>query len=95
MKLVTMMAKACHYAQEYIDDSDAWSAAAEDREKYFTCVSYQMACFFAQNTKNGKNGVESNVVLFDLIETPMKNEQEWTQILNRIAKELGGWKNAK
>lgn len=91
MKLVTMMAKACHYAQEHVDDSDAWHKDERSREGYFTCVSFQMACFLAQNTGNGLGGVECDVVLEDLV-GKMKSEQAWEKLLNKIAKELGGWK---
>lgn len=92
MKLVTMMAKACHYAQEHIDDIDAWPDDEASRVNYLQCVSYQMACFFAQNTVNGHNGVEWEVVIDMLVEHPMKSEKQWEKILNKIAKELGGWK---
>lgn len=91
MKLATFMAKACDYAQEHVDDTEAWSD--EYREFYFTCVSYQMACFFAQNTVRGHNGVESDVILDSLCERPKKSEKQWLKIINSIAKELGGWKS--
>lgn len=90
MKLITMMAKACHYAQEHIDDLDAWRGIS--REQHLTCVSFQMACFLAQNTRFGKEGVDCNIVLEELVEHPKKSEKEWGKILNKIAKELGGWK---
>jgi hypothetical protein len=93
MKLDEMMAKACCYAQEHIDDKDAWSIAIDDRYPMLQCVSYQMACFFAQNTVDGKVGVEWDVVFSDLIEHPMKTEKTWLKIINGIAKDLGGWKN--
>jgi len=31
-------------------------------------------------------------VLDELIEHPMKSEKKWEKILNKLAKELGGWK---
>ena len=92
MKLATFMAKACHYAQSHIDDEDAWSTDPSMREDYLQCVSYQMACFFAQNTPLGDNGVEWEVVLEELVEHPMKSEKKWLAIIERIAKQLGGWK---
>lgn len=94
MKLVTFMAKACYYAQEHIDDAEAWPQSQIDRENYLTCVSFQMSCFLAQNTKLGKGGVDCTVVIEELIERPMKSEKEWEKILNNIAKELGGWKKS-
>jgi hypothetical protein len=93
-KLVDFMAEACHYAQEHIDDVDAWPHDESNRTSYLQCVSYQMACFFAQNTVDGFEGVEWEVVINQLVKNPMKSIQEWKKILNKIAKELGGWKSS-
>ena len=93
MKLVTFMAKSCSYAQEHIDDKDAWSTDPSMREDYLQCVSFQMACFLSQNTRDGGEGVDWDVVIGPLTEHPMKSEKKWEQILNRIAKQLGGWKS--
>lgn len=92
MNLLSFMAKACHYAQEHIDDEEAWPIGEVEREDYLQCVSYQMACFLAQNTVFGYNGVESDVVLKELAEHPMKSERQWTTILEGIVLRLGGWK---
>lgn len=90
--LLDFMARSCHYAQEHIDDIQAWGFDPDIRENRFQCVSYQMACFFAQNTVNGNSGVESDVVLAQLVEHPAKSIVDWNVILDRIAIELGGWK---
>ncbi|MCG3778261.1 MAG: hypothetical protein JW388_0974 [Nitrospira sp.] len=96
VRLVTFMAKACHYAEAmHIDDNSAWSTDPAHREAYLQCVSYQMACFFAQNTPLGNEGVDWNVVLAELVALPMKTEKQWERILNRVAKKLGGWKEAE
>jgi len=87
-----MMAKACHFAQEHIDDPQAWSTDPIVREDYLQCVSYQMACFFAQNTVLGSEGVDWDVVLKELIEHEAKSEAVWERILDKIAKTLGGWR---
>ena len=92
MKLLTFMAKACFYAQEHVDDGQAWPLDEVHREQYFCCVSFQMACFLAQNTVRGHEGVEWEVVIDELTEHPMKTERQWRTILDRIAKkQLGGW----
>jgi len=91
MRVVNFMAKACSYAQEHIDDKDAWPTEPSEREAYLQCVSYQMACFFAQNTRHGGEGVDWDVVIGPLTEHPMKTEAGWERILEEIAKELGGW----
>ena len=88
-----MLAKACHYAQQHIECSDAWDISPENREQLLQCTSFQMACFLSQNTRNGDDGVEWDIVMKELIEHPGKNEEEWQVILNSKAKEFGGWKN--
>ena len=92
MKLVNYMAKSCYYAQEHIDDLDAWPEDVTERGDLLQCTSFQMACFLAQNTINGNEGVDWEIVWDELVQHPMKSEKEWKKILNNIAKELGGWK---
>lgn len=98
-ELVDFMAEACNYAQEHIGDPQAWPTNLNKRLELLQCTSFQMACFLAQNTVNGDKGVECEVVLKDLISTKRdkkgfmeKSIPEWKKILNKIAKELGGWK---
>jgi len=100
-ELIDFMAESCYYAQEHIGDPDAWSTDNADREKLLQCTSFQMSCFLAQNTVNGYNGVEWEVVLEPLVSTKcdkngmmVKSIKEWKKILNKIAKELGGWKKS-
>lgn len=92
MTLPTFMAKACMYAQEHIDDIDAWPHDDAIREMYLTCVSFQMACFFSQNTVHGKEGVDSTILIDELITLPKKTEKQWLRIIEMMAKEFGGWK---
>jgi len=97
-QLLGFMAKACHYAQGHIGDPSAWATRDSIREQYLVCVSYQMACFLAQNTVNGENGVESDIVLGKLIDAKLqdglmvKSVEEWEKILNKLVRDLGGWK---
>lgn len=91
MQLVEMMAKACFYAQQHIDEVESWPDPVM-RENMLECVSYQMACFFAKNTVEGHWGVSCDVVQDQLEEHPGKKEDEWRAILNEIAEDLGGWK---
>lgn len=92
-ELVKFLAKACNYAQSHIDDSEAWPVTPVFREAALQCVSFQIACFLAQNTKEGDFGVESEIILEELIERPMKSEKQWVKILEKKARQLGGWKN--
>ena len=90
--LLDFMAKACSYAQEHIHE---WDISYESREEYLQCVSYQMACFLAQNTKDGSGGVEWEVFIEELTALPMKNEEQWRVIINKEANALGGWTQRK
>ncbi len=91
MDLLTFMANACVYAQEHIDDADAWDTSVGHREELLQCTSFQMACFLSQNTVDGSDGVEWEVVLSELCQHPMKTETEWRAILNDQAAVYGGW----
>jgi hypothetical protein len=90
MKLIDMLAKSCYYAQEHIDDKDAWRD--ENRESHLTCISYQIACFLSQYTVCGKEGVDSTVIISELCSRPMKTEAQWKKIINVMAEKYGGWK---
>jgi len=94
MNLLDMMAKACHYAQDHVRCDDAWPQDEESRTHFFTCVSYQMACFLAQNTIEGRYGVECDIVLDKLI-SKLKTENQWKRIIKQLVDELGGWKSTK
>jgi hypothetical protein len=91
MNLLTFMAKSCHYAQDHIRCPDAWDQTKIFRGSKLECVSYQIACFLAQNTVEGHYGVEFDIILDQLIE-PLKSEEEWENILSDIVSEMGGWK---
>jgi hypothetical protein len=79
------------YSQEHIDDSDAWSTDPTYRENLLQCTSFQVACFLAQNTVDGSDGVEWDIVLQELVEHPMKPVEEWERIINDKAVLFGGW----
>lgn len=89
--LADFLAKACYYAQEHVDDPSAWGTSHEDRTRYLTCVSHQVACFLSQNTEFGDSGVESDVVLSELIAHPAKSLEQWQQIIDKLATSQGGW----
>lgn len=86
--LIETLAKICHYAQDHIDDSDAWNITYSNRENLLQCTSYTVACFLSQNTQKGKEGVEWSVVIDELVEHPMKSIDEWKTIFKVIVKDL-------
>ena len=89
--LLDYLARSCAYAQEHIDDLDAWPSGAVEREGLLQCTSYQIACFIAQGTRLGLNGVSWDVVIPELVQHPAKSEEEWVEIISGIAEEHGGW----
>ena len=91
MKLDKMLAKACTFAQYHIDDQEAWPPDEVDREMLLQCTSYQVACFLAQHTRDGRHGVEWSVIIDELVEHPMKSQKQWRKIINDLAADLGGW----
>jgi hypothetical protein len=90
--LIKFLAKNCYYSQEHIDDSQAWDIDEYNRENRLQCVSFSVACFLSQNTVDGGEGVDWDIVIDDLVKHPMKSEKEWTNIIKRKVKELGGLK---
>lgn len=90
MKLLIFMAQACHYAQGHIDGCEL-DDPSFDRELALQCTSYMISCFLAQNTKLGRGGVESDIIIEELVETPMKSIAEWTDIILEISFDLGGF----
>ena len=94
MHLLDYMAKSCAYAQQHIDDEHAWPIDSNTRTDLLECVSFQMACFFAQNTPLGDEGVDWDVVIEELRQHPAKSEKTWKQILTKIWNSLDGPKES-
>lgn len=89
MSLTVFLAKMCYYAQDHLFP---FSESSEtDRETMLQCTSYQVACFLAQNTRNGTDGVEWDIVLGALVEAE-QTEDWWTLTIERLANSFGGWK---
>jgi len=100
-ELLDYLAKMCEYAQEHIGCSDAWPMDRESRENRLQCTSFAVACFLAQNTVEGHNGVEFCIVLEELAKVPKKlkkgeffcrSEKWWKKTIQKIVDDLGGWK---
>ena len=90
--LLTFMAQACRYAQQHcspFDGEDGFDSAS--REIMFEPTSMMVACFLSQNTNNGDDGVCWDIVHTQLVEKELSEEQ-WCEIINNLAIELGGWK---
>lgn len=88
--LVPYLAQSCSYAQEHIDDLEAWPSLPAERSQLLQCTSYQVACFISQNTRFGKEGVGWEVVIEELVKHPAKSTSEWETIIQDIVNEYGG-----
>lgn len=89
--LIRFMALACYYAQGHINPD--WYDEDADRQLMLECTSHQMACFLAQNTVLGGDGVETEVVLEQLLDPPVREVEEWEGILAGLVEDLGGFKS--
>lgn len=99
MNKIEFLAEMCSYAQSHCGDPDAWPLDIQKREELLQCTSYQVACFLAQNTVLGYDGVDWCVAIDELTDTKLdkngmmkKSVKQWTKILNRLVKEHGGMK---
>ena len=88
--LIEFLAKMCHYAQEHLLYKGHEAISESDLAGYMQCTSYQVACFLAQNTVEGEDGVDSNVALDKLCEEPVKSVKEWKKIITIYVKLYGG-----
>ena len=87
MDLINFMAQSCHYAQAHLaSDTDP----DVDIEYLLQCTSYQIACFLAQNTVRGQDGVDSDVVIEALSVPGVRSIEEWKLILRSRIIDLGG-----
>lgn len=90
--LIRFMAQACHYAQDHITGW-GYEDPNVDREYLLQCTSHQIACFLAQNTVDGSDGVETEIVLEQLVSPEIREIEEWESIFKGIVEEFGGLKD--
>jgi hypothetical protein len=90
MRLISMMASMCAYAQEHWEE-DFKTTDVALKEERMAATSFAVACFLALNTVQGNSGVEGEVVLVDLIGKP-KTEAQWRKIIGSLVREYGGLK---
>ena len=85
-----MMARMCAYAQEHWAE-DFKTADVALKEERMAATSFEVACFLAQNTREGFGGASWDVVLIDLIDKP-KTEAQWRKIIGSLVRQYGGLK---
>lgn len=85
-RLITFIANICVYAQDHFS-----SFEGSEAEKKFAmeATSHTVACFIAQNTIDGSQGVETNIVLSKLVKKK-KELPYWEKVISKIVQEFGG-----
>lgn len=86
--LVKFLASACVYAQDHISSFEGSKA---EKEFSMEATSHTVACFIAQNTVDGSQGVETNIVLRKLVKKK-KELPYWEKVIKKLVKEYGGFK---
>lgn len=79
--LVQTCVDICYYAQEHSKDWDRVEQRI-DLDYAMEHVSYVIACFIAQNTKGGQNGVDWDVVHKHLY-GPVLTYQQWRDVITQ------------
>ena len=77
-ELISVCANICHYAQDHSFD---WANRQE--QQHWEHVSYVVACFIANNTELGHNGVDWDIV-FDELRSEVKTLTQWTEIITKV-----------
>lgn len=87
-EFVSTMAKVCYFAQEHSRD---WSMDCTETvghiQSSFEHVSHVIACFLSQSTIGGASGVESNIVLDQLV-NEILNLDEWCAYFEKLINDL-------
>lgn len=90
--LLEFLVNLCVYSQKSPQMSRAGSV--EDEDYLMAIVSYQVACFLANYTVDGSDGVEPDIVFADLT-GPDRSHNWWRSRLRKLAKSYNGWKAAE
>lgn len=87
-QLIDFLVKTCVYAQDHSGDLLAWgprnSSYLHDAMEH---TSYVVACFLAQNTRGGNDGVSYDIVLDKLV-GPVLSERQWTRVITDLVTSL-------
>lgn len=90
--LVDICAEMCFFAQSHSADQEAWGPRKSAKlDNWMQHTSFVVACWLAQNTVLGSDGVEWEVVQDDLC-GEVKDLDTWKQIITNLVDEFGGCK---
>jgi hypothetical protein len=87
-ELIELCADICYYAQEHSNDEECWgprgTSELHDRMEH---TSFVIACFLAQNTKHGNDGVGWEIVVEDLA-GPLLDHKQWSEKITALVDEF-------
>jgi len=79
--LIDICAQICLFAQSHSHDEEAWGPRNSDDLWYMMQhTSYTVACFISQNTPEGGEGVEWEIVQEELVGKVLDYE-EWVKVI--------------
>ena len=82
-QLIDFCAKVCYYAQSHSQDEEVWGPRnSSDLYNWMQHTSFTIACFIAENTKHGQDGVEWETVQNESI-GPLLTLEQWREIITR------------
>lgn len=85
-QLINVCSRICYYAQDHSKDTESWGKRNTKKlAKQLHHTSYTVACFIAQNTKYGKDGVEFDILLKQLVGNVL-TFKEWKKIITELIK---------
>lgn len=87
-QLIRIIAEVCKYGSDHFDDE--WRK--EDNSSFrvaMEAVSMAVACFLAQNTRSGSDGVEWEIVYEELVNSSWSDPMEkWIVIATELVDEF-------
>jgi len=86
-RLIKTCSEICYFAQSHSADQDAWGYMIESMMH----VSFVVSCLICHNTKHGSNGVDSDLVIKELV-GPVLSLKDWKKIIKNLVKDYGGSK---
>jgi hypothetical protein len=90
--LIDICAEMCFFAQSHSADEEAWGPRKSAKlDNWMQHTSFVVACWIAQNTVLGSDGVDWEVVQNDLC-GEVKDLDTWKQIITNLVDEFGGCK---
>lgn len=85
--LIETCTKICYYAQEHSCDGESWGPRnSPELWNWMQHTSFVVACFIAQNTPHGHEGVEWEVVQKELV-GPVLSMEQWEKIITKLVEE--------